>query len=163
MTTRNRRRNGARLVGLAGLLQIAVLALACGEPVSGGDPEPDAWTTIRTARVSTEIVRGFEEKSRGLGGRDGLEWDHSMLFPYERADFLSFWMKDMRFSIDIVWIRDDRIVDIAHRVPWSPEGPGPSLRPRELADAVLEVPAGYAEAHAWRPGDRVEVRETQPR
>jgi hypothetical protein len=141
-------------------LGLAGLALGCGGPASAPGPEPDAWVTIRHARVSTEIVRSFEDRARGLGGRDSLAWNHGMLFPYERPDFLAFWMKDMRFSIDIVWIRDGRIVEIAHRVPWSPEGPGPTLRPRELADAVLEVPAGYAEAHGWQRGDRVEVSET---
>jgi len=148
---------------LAGCLTTLLLfaLMGCGGPTPVDGPEPDAWTTIRTARVSTEIVRGPVEMARGLGGRELLQWDHGMLFPYERPDFLSFWMKDMRFSIDIVWIREGRIVDIAHRVPWSPEGPGPTLRPRELADTVLEVSAGYAEAHGWRHGDRVEVSETE--
>jgi hypothetical protein len=83
-----------------------------------------------------------------------------MLFPYEQPGFLPFWMKDMRFAIDIIWIRDGRIVDVAHSVPFDPEGPGPTVRPRELADSVLEVPAGYAAAQGWRRGDRVEVVET---
>lgn len=151
------------VVGLFGLLvtlSAAGLTAGCNRAAPDPGPEPDAWVTIRDARVSTEIVRSFEERARGLGGRDSLAWDHGMLFPYERPDFLAFWMKDMRFSIDIVWIRDGRIVEIAHRVPWSPEGPGPTLRPRELADAVLEVPAGYAEAHGWRRGDPVEISET---
>lgn len=158
---RRRARHRGRTALLA--LALGMLASACGGSPSPAGPEPDAWTTIRDARVATEIARTFEQKARGLGGRDALAWGHGMLFPYERPDFLSFWMKDMRFSIDIVWIRDGRIVEIAHQVPWSPEGPGPTLRPRELADAVLEVPAGYAQAHGWRRGDRVEVSENPKR
>lgn len=146
---------------------VALLALACGlllagcgsSPAQDAGPEPDAWVTIRDARVATEVVRTPEERARGLGGRDSLAWGDGMLFPYEQPGFLAFWMKDMRFSIDIVWIRAGRITEIAHRVPWSPEGPGPTLRPRELADAVLEVPAGYAEAHGWRRGDAVTIGE----
>jgi uncharacterized membrane protein (UPF0127 family) len=147
------------------VLSVALVALsACSRATTVESPEPDAWVTIGRARVATEVVRDFAAKARGLGGRDSLAWDHGMLFPYERADFLAFWMKDMRFSIDIVWIREGRIVDIAHRVPFDPSGgPGPTVRPRELADAVLEVPAGYAQAMGWRIGDGVEVDETQRR
>jgi uncharacterized membrane protein (UPF0127 family) len=149
-------RAAAALLVLAG----GLLAVGCGSsPAPDAGPEPDAWVTIRDARVATEVVRTFEEKARGLGGRDSLAWGHGMLFPYEQPGFLAFWMKDMRFSIDIVWIRAGRIIEIAHRVPWSPEGPGPTLRPNELADAVLEVPAGYAESHGWRRGDAVVIRE----
>lgn len=149
-----------RALAAAVVLGLA-LATGCGSSARrDAPPEPDAWVTIGRARVATEIARTTPEKMRGLGGRDELAWGHGMLFPYQRADFLSFWMKDMRFSIDMVWIRNGRIVEIAHRVPFDPSGPGPTVRPRELADAVLEVPAGYAEAMGWRRGDRVEVVET---
>ena len=158
-----RRSRRARAAAALLAVALALLALACGGATAPAGPEPDAWVTIRDARVATEIARTFEQKARGLGGRDSLAWNHGMLFPYERPDFLAFWMKDMRFAIDIVWIREGRIVDIAHQVPWSPEGPGPTVRPRELADSVLEVPAGYAQAHGWRRGDRVDVQENAPR
>jgi len=143
------------------LLILALLAawgpLACGAPSAPEGPEPDAWVTIGRARVATELTRTRAEMARGLGGRDSLAWDHGMLFQYARPDFLAFWMKDMRFAIDIVWIREGRVVDVSHQVPFDPRGPGPTVRPRELADTVLEVPAGYAQAQGWRPGDRVEI------
>lgn len=151
------RRPTRRAAVVTASLLFAALALACSAPSTSETEAPDAWVTIGRARIATEVARTPEAKARGLGGRDGLAWDHGMLFPYRRPDFLAFWMKDMRFSIDIVWIRDGRIVDIAHRVPFDPGGPGPTVRPRELADAVLEVPAGYAQAHGWRRGDAVEV------
>ncbi len=154
-----RRRTTALAHLLALSLALAALS-ACSSATTSEAPEPDAWVTIGRARVATEVVRDYASKARGLGGRESLAWDHGMLFPYERPGFLSFWMKGMRFSIDIVWIREGRIVDIAHRVPFDPSGgPGPTVRPRELADSVLEVPAGYAQAQGWRIGDRVEVVE----
>jgi uncharacterized membrane protein (UPF0127 family) len=111
--------------------------------------------TIRGQRVNVEIVQTPEQQSLGLGRRDSLAWDHGMLFLYDEAGFYGFWMKEMRFSIDIVWIRGDRIVDITHRIPFTPGENGPTVRPREIADRVLEVPAGYAQARGWRAGDRV--------
>ncbi len=146
-------------------LTAASLGMGCSAPAPSSDaPEPDAWVTIGRARVATEIARTMQQKSRGLGQRDELAWDHGMLFPYPKPDFLAFWMKDMRFSIDIVWIRDGRVIGIAHRVPFDPEGgPGPTVRSEELADSVLEVPAGYAQAQGWRRGDRVEILEAGQR
>ena len=128
----------------------------CGagsEPAEQTPPIPSV--TIRNRNVTLEVARTRAEQSRGLGYRDSLEWGHGMLFPYEKAHFPGFWMKGMRFDIDIVWIREGRIVDISHRVPHSPEGPGPTVRPAELTDTVLEVPAGFAQAHGWRRDDRV--------
>jgi len=78
-----------------------------------------------------------------------------MYFPYARPGFFGFWMKGMRFPIDIVFLREGRIVEIHPQVPFEQGGNGPTIRPRELVDAVLEVPAGYAAAKGWQRGDRV--------
>lgn len=118
--------------------------------------------TIRHHSVQLEFARTPAEQAKGLGGRESLAWDHGMLFEYSEPRFVGFWMKDMRFDIDIVWIREQRIVDLSHRVKHSPEGTGPTIRPRELVDSVLEVPAGFAQSHGWRIGDRVVIARAPP-
>lgn len=142
-----------------GSISIAALALVVAAGCDAHAREP--YVAIRGKRVTMEVVTTPEAQRRGLGGRDGLAADRGMAFPYERAGKHTFWMKDMRFDIDIVWIREDRIVDIRHRVPH-PTDPSPSrlptYTPREIANLVIEVPAGYAALHGWRIGDRVEVR-----
>lgn len=143
------------------LFAIALLVM----PLVGCDPtkkKDDAggdgsWIEIRGTRVELELAITQQEMALGLGKRDGLAWNHGMLFVYEDPGFYSFWMKDMRFSIDILWLRDGRIVEIYPRVPFYPGDPGPSLRPRSLADMVLEVPAGYSEAHGWKLGDKAKL------
>jgi uncharacterized membrane protein (UPF0127 family) len=144
-------------------LLIATLAgpgLACGAQAPSG---PTA--TVRGKQVTLEIARTRAEQSLGLGQRDSLPWGHGMLFPYERPAFLTFWMKGMRFDIDIVWIRDGRIVGISAFVPYPRENPDKpaTVRAPELADMVLEVPAGFAQANGWRRGDRVELHGLDPR
>ena len=135
----------------------------------GGCDSPDAATdatgatvTIRRQSVDVEVVTSREAQALGLGGRDSLAWDSGMLFPYERPAFVSFWMKGMRFDIDIVWIRDQRVVGIAARVPHPPDRDSKpaTVRPPEMVDMVLEVPAGYAEAHGWKRGDRATLSST---
>jgi len=141
---------------LRGLLLPALLALASGcLPNGGATASPEAWVEIRGHRIAVEIADTPEKQALGLGQRDDLAWDHGMFFTYARPDFYAFWMKGMRFSIDIVWILDNRIIAIDRSVPFEPGGNGPTLRPDSLVDAVLEVPAGNATARGWRIGDRV--------
>jgi len=138
------------------LLCLGVLfATAC----EGSPPEPEAWVEIRATRVGVDVMRTPKQKTQGLSGKASLAWDRGMLFPYQRARFQMFWMKDMNFPIDIIWIRDGRISGVEHSVPKPPpqatRAQIPSVRSREVVDSVLEVPAGYARAHGWARGDRV--------
>jgi len=155
---RARQRAVARSRWLA--VAAACLLVACDPSGAASDPEaeePEGWITIRGQRIALELAITAHEQRLGLGRRDELPWGQGMLFLYAEPRFHRFWMKDMRFDIDIVWIRAGRIVDISHGVRHVPGGTGDQVAPRELADRVLEVPAGYAAAQGWRPGQPVEV------
>jgi len=143
----------------ARFLALALLLAGCGPAPAALAPGQVA-VTIRGHRILAEVADTEEKKHLGLGGRDGLAPDHGMLFPYPVADRYAFWMKGMRFDIDIVWIRGERVVSLSERAPH-PQGPGvddaalPEFRPTEPADRVLEVEAGTAARLGWRPGDAV--------
>lgn len=146
---------------LAALLYLNPLAATA--PAFGDEPMPLRERTvvsIRSDRLVAEVARTHAEQARGLGGRDALAPGTAMVFPYDTASRSPFWMKDMRFDIDIVWIREDRIIDVSRRVP-APREPAPRLdalptfAPREPADTVLEVRAGTSDARGWQIGDRV--------
>ncbi len=130
---------------------LLALGVACSVP-----PAEDR-ISIRDASVSIEMAETPFDQQRGLGGRDDLPWNSGMLFVYSTPAHINMWMKDMRFDIDIVWIRENRIVDMAWRARHAVPEPLPIYRPREAADMVLEVPAGYAEANGWRIGDGVRL------
>ena len=156
MSRRRTAHSPQRANRIARALIVAAFLVGCGADVA----RPEGPTaTIRGQAVSLEVARTEAEQSLGLGNRDSLAWGHGMLFPYERPGFRSFWMKRMRFDIDIVWIRDGRIVGISAFVPYPRENPDrpATVRSPELADTVLEVPAGYAQAHGWKRGDPVVV------
>ena len=140
------------------LAAISILWSAIGCHIGGTDgPDPDAWLEIRGRRISVEIADTRENQALGLGERDSLAWDHGMYFEYEQPAFYAFWMKGMRFSIDIVWLRNGRIVGFETNVPFERGGNGPTVQPRELIDAVLEVSAGYSAANGWQIGDLVRL------
>lgn len=138
--------------------------IVCCLLFAAGCANPDSATdaiTIRHQRVEVDVVETVAAKRLGLGKRDSLAWNRGMLFVYDAPGFPGIWMKDMQFDIDILWLRDRRLVDMVWRAPHAPPGdPGdrlPVYQPRELADMVLEVPAGYAQAHGWQIGDLAEI------
>ncbi|MCH2186476.1 DUF192 domain-containing protein [Myxococcota bacterium] len=137
-----------------------LMVCGCGavDPLANpSKEEPEAWVSIGGTRIPVELAITKEEQRLGLGERDTLKWGHGMLFIHEEPDFRQYWMKGMRFDIDIIWIRDGRISSIAHRVPHVPGENGPRVRSSELVDQVLEVPAGYAQTQGWRRGQRVQI------
>jgi uncharacterized membrane protein (UPF0127 family) len=81
-----------------------------------------------------------------------------MLFTYPDRRLRTFWMRGMRFPIDIVWINADRVTGVERNVPV-PEGGVPLYRSDGPVDRVLEVGAGWAARNEIRAGDPVVIRE----
>mgnify|MGYP001616570230 FL=1 len=133
-----------------------VVSPAPAVAVEVNPPLPTAPMVI-AGRVSltVELARTPEQQIRGLSGRPGLKSGNGMLFVYDRPQPVSIWMKDMRFPLDIVWIRDGRIVKIEKNAP--PLTPaGPERIYAAMADLVLEVPAGFTGRKRIRVGDMVQ-------
>ena len=130
------------------LLPVVALAGARGEVRIG-----------HRVTVTVEVARTEAEKVRGLSDRDRLAPDRGMLFVYGAPVRPLIWMRGMRFPLDILWIRDGRVVDLVRgaKAPAPDEAPQ-EFAPREDAQYVLEVPAGFAERHGIAVGDRAEIR-----
>lgn len=105
-------------------------------------------------RLSIEYASTEAARQRGLSGRADLARDHAMLFVFDRADEYCFWMKDMRFSLDIIWLDDNkRVVSIRDTV--RPETYPQNFCPDKPARYVVEVNAGVARAARLHEGDTV--------
>ncbi len=88
---------------------------------------------------SVEIADTPELRHLGLGERDGLPDDHAMLFRFDMPGNYGFWMKGMRFPLDIAWIREGRIVHIERNVPADSRE---TMHPGSEATMALEANAG---------------------
>ena len=107
--------------------------------------------------ATAELAQSDEERAQGLMFREKINEDQGMLFLFEVEDIHSFWMKNMRFAIDILWLDGQkRIVHIENRVPPCLKVPCPSYVPAAAASFVLELQAGFAEKHGLRLYDRIE-------
>lgn len=89
-----------------------------------------------------EVADTDAQRRKGLGDRDSLCDDCGMLFEFEAPGRYPFWMKDMRFSIDILWLSGQKVVSIERVV--SPDLLG-ILTPDVAADKVLELNAHSAD------------------
>ncbi len=95
------------------------------------------------------------ERTQGLSNHPGLLPGQGLLFVFDKEGAYSFWMKDMLFSIDIIWIdAKGKVVTIAQGV--SPETYPKAFTSDSPAQYVLEVAAGFALTHGISVGDRME-------
>ncbi|MBI2609866.1 DUF192 domain-containing protein [Candidatus Giovannonibacteria bacterium] len=114
------------------------------------------FVIIQEKKIYVEIVREDVEVKKGLSGRASLEDDHGMLFIFPKLDVYRFWMPDMHFPIDIIWIENGKIIGAEKNV--SPEF-DPS-RPRFYTSPapvqyVLEVNAGFVEKNGIKTGNSI--------
>ncbi len=125
--------------------------------------------------IKVEIADTKEKREKGLSGRQSLSENSGMLFIFDHSDYYSFWMKDMNFELDFIWMNGSEIIEITRNV--RPEDYQPastrlnqgtlrpqseaseslmSLFPKNKVDKVLEVNAGAAERLGIKVGDRIE-------
>ena len=97
---------------------------------------------VRYQRADTDALR-----TKGLSGTQYLANGEGMLFVYDEPTVPRFWMKDMNYAIDIIWISSDkRVVGIEQNI--SPETFPATFSPSTPVQYVLEVPAGFVERNA---------------
>lgn len=93
--------------------------------------------------IKAEVADSPAERTKGLGGRQCIGEDQGMLFVFDQEGQYGFWMKDMKFPIDIIWL------DTNHHVVKIQSGVQPDTYPEVFkndkpARYVLELPAGKA-------------------
>lgn len=99
------------------------------------------------------------EREIGLSNTASLPQDQGMIFIFEKPDFYSFWMKNMKFPIDIIYINNDTIVTIASNAQPPKENNENLIiyTPTAQADKVLEISAGLSEKYKFKNGDKVTI------
>jgi len=103
--------------------------------------------------IRSEIVDDQSKREIGLGGRSGLCASCGMLFLFEGESKYAFWMKGMKFPIDILWLDDEKVLYMVENVPYSEQNR--TYAPDKPARMVLELPAGTCEREGIREGSKV--------
>jgi len=107
--------------------------------------------------ITAELAVTDEERQLGLMFREKIDPDQGMLFIFEEESVLSFWMKNMKFPLDILWLdREKRIVHVEQNVPPCKDLPCPSYSSPVPAMFVLELKAGSFDENHLKLYDRLE-------
>ncbi len=115
---------------------------------------------VREKNLTVYVARTYKQQFTGWSNRDSMGSVDGMLFPFGLKGRQAMVMRDMRFPIDIVWLDNGVVVDVA---PNAVPEPGVSeanlflYRPRAEANAVIEFRAGLASELGLIIGDRVEI------
>ena len=116
--------------------------------------------TIGAAVYKVKIADDNLTRGKGLSGQINLPDDHGMLFIFDNPAIQTFWMKDMLFPIDIVWISDTCLVaGITPNIPIPLESTAINELPRYQSGSpvkyVLEIAQGQAKVWDIKIGDPV--------
>ncbi|MDO8728958.1 MAG: DUF192 domain-containing protein [bacterium] len=96
---------------------------------------------INDTSIKVEIVDTPETREQGLSDRETLSEGAGMLFIFDSPANYGFWMKDMKFAIDIVWIDEkSHVIGIEREV--LPGTFPQTFYPNQPVKYVLELPAG---------------------
>lgn len=111
--------------------------------------------------LNVDLADTSEKRTIGLSGRKQMKDNQGMLFAFDSPGFYSFWMKDMNFPIDIIWISKNlKIVDLTENV--EPSSFPQKFESKEMAQYVLEVNAGWVADHKIEKGMRIYLDDIFP-
>ena len=110
--------------------------------------------TIGQTVLAVELATTTPAIQKGLSGRTSLGPQSGMLFVFPKPAIYRFWMPDMHFPLDIIWINNGKVVDISENVSNEFDLAHPRFYvPSQPAQYVLEVNAGFAASEHIRVGD----------
>lgn len=121
-----------------------------------------ATVELPKGTISVEVADTPQAREQGLSGRSGLDANEGLLFVFDHPGRYAFWMKDMRFPIDIVWINEEGVVvHVENAVSpdtYFKENPPRTFVNTPYASYVLELASGEAERHGVYLGTKAVLR-----
>ena len=109
--------------------------------------------TLGSHELVVELAQTPAHWEKGLSDRTSLQGIDGMLFLFPHYHVPLFWMKDTHIPLDMIWIKDNVVVEITKDVQPDSSANPPTYSPSQVVDAVLEVPAGWSAANNLQIGD----------
>jgi uncharacterized membrane protein (UPF0127 family) len=113
--------------------------------------------TLRDIPLVVEIAQTTKQWEKGLSGRSDLGDLDGMLFVFSHYHVPIFWMKDMTFPIDMIWISGGKVVDITLSAKVETGDKLPTYSPRVPVNMILETRAGWVEENGITLGDSLVI------
>ncbi len=112
---------------------------------------------INDHKLQVAVADSQEEQEIGLSETKSLPENQGMIFLFEKPGFYSFWMKNMKLPIDIIFINKNRIITILQNIePLKDNNENlRTLNSSKPTDSVLEINAGLSKKYGFKEGDIV--------
>jgi hypothetical protein len=112
------------------------------------------YVKIAGVKLKVELALTSEAQEKGLSDRNKIEENEGMLFVFEKPSINNFWMKDMKFPIDIIWInKDKKVIYIEKNI--NPNTYPQAFGPNKESQYVLEINALFSEKNNLKENDSV--------
>ena len=116
-------------------------------------------TTSTGEEIPVEVADTLKKRRLGLGKRTSLKKGWGMLFIFGKRKPYRFWMKDMQFPLDIIWLDNHRIVHIIHNAKPANSRDEPEVMTSPVSvNFVLEIAAGRAAKLRLKTGQRMKLK-----
>lgn len=113
-------------------------------------------TMLGTEEFSLAVAEDKESRTSGLSGVESMQYYDGMLFVFEEPQLHGFWMKDMNFPLDIIWLDEaGMVIHIENNL--SPDSYPKVFQPKTESLYVIELGGGVAEESGIKAGDQVRV------
>jgi uncharacterized membrane protein (UPF0127 family) len=125
-------------------------------PVNSGYRQVNV--TLGNFTLVADVAETNDQRTKGLSVKDALNETEGMLFVFSTEREHSFWMKGMKFPIDIIWISEfHEVVHVEHSLePCEPDSFCPTYKPDRNSLYVLETVAGFAQKYNVTENDYVD-------
>lgn len=139
------------------LIAISLVAVSCNKSTQ---LTIDAKVQIKEKTIAVQYADTPQKREQGLGGINSISDEEGMLFLFSAPQTPQFWMKGMKFPIDIIWINGNTIVgitDSARPEPGRSDNDLTRYAAPAPVDKVLEVNAGWALRKDVNAGDTIKI------
>lgn len=114
------------------------------------------YVMLGSTTLSVDIADTDASRTQGLSDTQSLAQDHGLLFEFDEPGTWGFWMKDMMYPLDIIWI-DASDTIIYAQTDLSPSTYPKIYAPQSPAAYVLEVNAGILAKSGAKIGDAIQI------
>lgn len=162
--------------GLGVSVGLSLLMIGCSSwPPVATPPDPSSGEAVQVSNVGQslpisakvavggqviqlEVAKTPDQQAMGLMFRTELAPDRGMLFPFNPPRPVGFWMKNTLIELDMVFLRNGKVVAVASNVPPCKADPCPAYGPEASIDQVIELRGGRAKELGIKAGDRLAIQ-----
>ncbi|MEI7473484.1 MAG: DUF192 domain-containing protein [bacterium] len=110
---------------------------------------------INDVKVSLEVADNDKDRETGLMNRKTLSEHQGMLFLFDKTQEVYFWMKNVNFPLDMLFVRKNKIVNFYSKVPTCKATTCPIYPSSEQVDSVIELKSGFCEKYKIKIGQKI--------